>query len=57
MKKPETPTALAAYLIQIGIDQMTRNPAMRRRTGITLADLAEAARVRRRLLKETNRQI
>lgn len=45
-------TKTAAYLIQIGIEQYNKSPTLRRRTGISLVDLAEAAKIRRKLLKQ-----
>jgi len=53
MKKPKPngiPTA--AYLIQIGIEQYTKSPTLRRQTGISLVDLEAAQKIRRKLLKQ-----
>jgi hypothetical protein len=45
----------AAYLIQIAIEQYNKSPTLRRRTGISLVDLAEAAKIRRKLLRQIPR--
>ncbi|WP_158408800.1 hypothetical protein [Fibrella aestuarina] len=52
--KPANRTGLttAAQLISDGIEYYTRNPAARRRDGVSLSDLSEAAKVRRKLLKQ-----
>jgi hypothetical protein len=54
MKKPNLHTGLstAAYLIQIGIEQLSKSPTMRKRSDISLVDLEEARKVRRKLLKQ-----
>jgi len=55
MKKP-SPKAdgqrIAAFLIQIGIEQFRKSPALRRQTNISLVDLDAAGKVRRKLLKQ-----
>lgn len=55
MKKPTPkPNGIptAAYLIQIGIEQYTKSPTLRRKTGISLVDLEAAQKIRRKLLKQ-----
>jgi hypothetical protein len=52
--EPITDDALktAAYLLQIGIEQYSQSPTLRRRTGIDLVDLDAATKIRRKLLKQ-----
>lgn len=55
MRKPTPkPDGLktAAYLIQIGIEQLQKSPTMRRQSNISLVDLDEAQKVRRKLLRQ-----
>ncbi|MBO0947332.1 hypothetical protein [Fibrella forsythiae] len=56
MKKPspDTGTATAAQLISWAIDHFTRHPDLRRKEKITLSDLIEAGKVRRRLITQVN---
>ncbi|MVM33619.1 hypothetical protein GO755_26510 [Spirosoma sp. HMF4905] len=45
----------AAYLIQIGIEQLQKSPTMRRQSNISLVDLQAAQTVRRKLLKQIHK--
>ncbi|WP_460978538.1 hypothetical protein [Spirosoma knui] len=46
---------LAAQLLQQAIEHYERNPNLRRQSGIDLKMLAEATKVRRRLLRQRPR--
>ncbi|WP_168207834.1 hypothetical protein [Spirosoma sp. KCTC 42546] len=55
MRKPKPKPdghSVAAYLIQIGIEQLEKSPTMRRQSHISLVDLQAAQKVRRRLLRQ-----
>lgn len=55
MNKPDpaiTGLQTAAYFIQLGIEQYSQSPALRKRTNISLVDLNAASKVRRKLLKQ-----
>ncbi|MBO0932514.1 hypothetical protein [Fibrella aquatilis] len=45
--------ATAALLIQIAAEMLETSPALRRRMGITLSDLAAADKVRKELARKT----
>lgn len=55
MKKSNIGLSTAAHLIQLGIEALQKDPAGRLKSGISLVDLAEANRVRRKLLKQISK--
>lgn len=54
-RNPTDGHALAAHLLKEAITRYERNPALRRQSGIDLKQLAEAAKIRRQLLKQRKR--
>ncbi|GAB3701285.1 hypothetical protein GCM10027592_29230 [Spirosoma flavus] len=50
--KPIPGERTAAFLIQMGIEQLRKSPSLRTQCQISLVDLEAAGKVRRKLLKQ-----